>query len=87
MLGSVNEVPGSEETALIGDVPHKDIDKSRAEASGCQGGGEESVLLDTAAVGVTTPAEQMAPAIGRDEAPMPHGAPAARGDELDGTWR
>ena len=39
--------------------------------------------LCSLAVGVTAPAEQMAPALGRDEAPMPHGASAARGDELD----
>ena len=74
----MHEACNSDETALIGDV-----DESRAEASGCQGGGEESVLVDTAAVGITAPAEQMAPALGRDEAPMPHGASAARGDELD----
>ena len=41
----------------------RDVAESRAEAaSGNQGGGEQSVLLETAAVGVTAPAEQMAPA-------------------------
>ena len=43
------------------------------------------MLLETAAVGVTAPAEQMAAAslVGHDEAPMTHGASAARGDALD----
>ena len=50
------------------------------EASGIRGGGGESVLLE---VGVTAPAEQVAPAFGRDEAPMAYGASVARGDELD----
>ena len=44
----------SDETALIGDVA-----KSREEALGSQGGCEESVLVDTAAVSVRTTAEQM----------------------------
>ena len=79
VLDSVHEARDSDETALIRDV----VDESRAGASGCQGGGEESVLLETAAVGVTITAERIAPAIDRDEAPMPHGAPAARGDELE----
>ena len=39
--------------------------------------------LETAAVGVSAPAEQRAPAIDRDEVPMPHGASAAREDALD----
>ena len=78
VLDSAHEARDSDETTLVGQVAG-----SRAEASGYQGGGEGSVLLDTAAVGVTAPAEQMAPAIGREEAPMAHGAPAARADELD----
>ena len=41
------------------------------------------MLLETAAVGVTVPAEQMAPALGCDKAPRPHGASAARGNALD----
>ena len=41
------------------------------------------MLVETAVVGVMVPAEHMAPAIDRDESPMPHGASAARGDELD----
>ena len=69
---------GVEAFPLAGDVA-----ESRAEASGYHGGGEGSVLVDTAAVGVTAPAELMAPALGRDEDPMSLGAPAARGDELD----
>ena len=44
---------------------------------------KESVFLETAAVGVTAPPEQMALAIGRDVAPMPHGASALRGKKLD----
>ena len=44
----MHEARDSDETALIGDVA-----ESRAEASGNQDGGEESVLLETAAVGVT----------------------------------
>ena len=78
VLDSVHEARNSYESALVGKV-----DKSRAEASGCQGSGEEFELVNTAALGVTGPAEQMAPALDRDKAPMPHGAPAARGDELD----
>ena len=41
------------------------------------------MLFETAAVGVTAPAEQMVPVLDRDEAPMTHGASAARGDALD----
>ena len=51
----VHETRDSDETALIGDV-----DESRAEASDYQGGGEQSVLLETATVGVTAPVQQMA---------------------------
>ena len=89
---SGNQGAGGEESVLV-DLMHavvidsaheaRNVAKSRAEASGNQGGGEESVLLETAAVGVTAPVEQMAPALGRDEAPMAHDASAARGDELD----
>ena len=78
LLDSAHEARDSDETVHVGEVA-----ESRAKASGCPGGGEESVLLDTAAVGVTAPAEQMAPALGLDEAAMPHGAPSARGDERD----
>ena len=41
------------------------------------------MLLETAEIVVTSPAEQMTPALGHDEALMQHGASAARGDELD----
>ena len=68
----------TDKTALVGDVA-----ESQAEASANEGGGEESGLLETAAVGATAPAEQMAPALVRDEAPMAHGASAARGNALD----
>ena len=78
VLDSAHEARDFDETALVGDV-----DESRAEASGIEGGGEEYVPLETAAVGVTAPAEQITPALGHDEAPMAHGASAARGDELD----
>ena len=78
VLDSVHKARDSDEKVLV-----RDIAESRAQASGNQGGGEESVLFETAAVGVTAPAEQMAPALGHDEAPMPHGASAARGDEQD----
>ena len=73
----MHETRDSDEMALI-----RDVGESRTEASGYQGGGEESVPLETALVVVTAPAE-MAPALGRDEAPVPDGASAARGDELD----
>ena len=73
VLDSAHEARDSDETALVGDIT-----ESRAEASGNQGGGEESVCLESAAVGVTASAEQMAPVFGRDEAPMPHGTSAAR---------
>ena len=78
VLDSAHEARDSDETALVGEVA-----ESRAEASGYLGGGKESVLVETAAVGVTAPAEQMAPALGRDEATVPRGASAAGGDELD----
>ena len=58
MHDSVLEARDCDKTALVGDVAG-----SRAETSGNQGGGgEESVLLESAVVGVTTPAEQVAPA-------------------------
>ena len=59
MLDSVNEAHDPNKTALIWDVD----DKSRAEASGDQGSSEESVLLDTAAVGVMAPAEGLGPVV------------------------
>ena len=40
------------------------------------------MLLETAEVCVTAPAEQMVAVLDHDEAPMAHGASAARGDAL-----
>ena len=58
VLDSAPEAHDTNKTALVGEVA-----ESRAEASGYQGGGEQSVLLETAAVGVAAPAGQMAPAV------------------------
>ena len=77
MINSAHEGHNTDRTALVG------VAESQAEASGCPGGGKESLLLETAAVGVAAPAEQMAPAIDSDQAPMAHGTSVARGDALD----
>ena len=79
MLNSSHETSDYDKTALIGDV---DVDESPAEALGYQGccRCKGSVLLKTTAVSVTVPAEQMAPVLVCDKAPMPHGASVARED-------
>ena len=77
MIDSAHEACKPDETALVWDVA-----KSREKALGNVGSSKESVLLETDAVCVTAPAEQMAPEISHDEAPI-HGTSAAHGDELD----